>query len=97
VQPTLFDTDDAPTGAYGQPVEPAPARGWATAAEDKRLSAQCQAILDRLKQGEATNTELAAIALKYTSRLSDLRAAGIDVRVINRDHATGRVTYAIAS
>jgi hypothetical protein len=95
MQGSLFDID-APTGAYGQPVEPAPARGWATVAEDKRLSAQCQAILDRLKQGPATNSELSTIAIKYTGRISDLRAAGVDVRVIDRDRASGRVTYAIA-
>lgn len=44
-----------------------------------RLTGQNAAILDRLRQGPATNVELAAISLKYTSRLSDLRAAGYAV------------------
>ena len=47
------------------------------AAEDRpRLSRQCEAILALLRQQSRTNRELADVALKYTSRLSDLRAAG---------------------
>jgi hypothetical protein len=42
----------------------------------KRLTKQCQAILDRLREGPATSYELAGLALKYTSRVSDLRANG---------------------
>ena len=64
-------------------------------AEQKRLSGQNAAILARLEQGPATNRELAAVSLKYTGRLSDLRAAGYRVSVIERDYATGLVTYAL--
>jgi hypothetical protein len=46
-----------------------------------------------LHQGPATNREPAGLSLKYTSRLSDLRAAGYDVRVVERDYATGRTVY----
>ena len=42
----------------------------------KRLSGQNAAILERLRQGPATNAELAAMSLKYTSRVSDLRDHG---------------------
>ncbi len=42
----------------------------------KRLRGQSEQILRRLREGPATNRELAAIAMKYTSRLSDIRAAG---------------------
>ena len=45
-----------------------------------RLSEQTRAVYVRLCQGWATNAELAAIALKYTSRISDLRANGIAVK-----------------
>lgn len=49
-----------------------------------RLTGQNAAILDRLKVGPATNAELAEISMKYTSRISDLRAAirpaGLDVK-----------------
>ena len=48
---------------------------------------------NRLQQGPATNVELAALALKYTSRLSDLRAAGYTITVTARDYATGRTVY----
>lgn len=45
--------------------------------DDKgRLNAQCGQILDRLSRGPATNEELSQIALKYTSRISDLRKRG---------------------
>jgi hypothetical protein len=44
-----------------------------------RMSDQCVAIFNRLRHGPANNTELATIALKYTSRISDLRAAGYNV------------------
>ena len=48
-----------------------------------RLENQCRKILTLLKtrgnQG-ATNAELSRIALKYTSRISDLRDAGHDIR-----------------
>ena len=46
------------------------------------------AILERLRAGPATNVELAAMSLKYTSRLSDLRAAG---HVIECKRGPGRV------
>jgi hypothetical protein len=48
-----------------------------------RLETQCRKILQLLKdrgnQG-ATNAELSRIALKYTSRISDLRDSGHDIR-----------------
>ena len=39
-----------------------------------RLAGQNAAILTRLRQGPARNHELADIALKYTSRISDVRS-----------------------
>lgn len=61
--------------------------------ERPRLTGQNLAILERLQRGPATNRELAAISLKYTSRVSDLRAAGYNVVVVDRDRATGRTMY----
>lgn len=61
--------------------------------ERPRLSKQNEAILKRLQQGPATNFELNEIAMKYTSRISDLRAAGYNVVVVDRDRATGRTMY----
>lgn len=45
-----------------------------------RLSGQNQQILRELLRGPCTNTQLAGIALKYTSRISDLRKKGYDIR-----------------
>lgn len=63
--------------------------------EQPRLNRQTQAVLARLQSGPATNFELSAVALKYTSRISDLRASGYRVEIVERDHATGRVLYAL--
>ena len=67
-----------------------------TPAEEARLSDQCKAILSRLRKGPATNRELATIALKYTGRLSDLRAAGFKVEPVSHDRQTGLVTYQLS-
>jgi uncharacterized protein (UPF0128 family) len=59
-------------------------------AEVIKLAGQNLAILNRLQQGPATARELAELSLKYTSRVSDLRRAGHDVRCREAD---GRSTY----
>jgi hypothetical protein len=41
-----------------------------------RLSRQCRVLLERLQRGPATTDELSRISRKYTSRISDCRAAG---------------------
>jgi hypothetical protein len=61
--------------------------------EKPRLTGQNQSILERLQRGPATNRELAALSLKYTSRVSDLRAAGYNVVAVARDRATGITMY----
>lgn len=84
-QPDLFSARVAlPSRAV--PVEARP-----------RLSRQNAAILARLQQGPASNHELAQIALKYTSRLSEIKKAGYAVRIVSRDHETGRVVYALGA
>ena len=69
------------------------------APEQARLSGQSARILARLEQGPATNRELAEISLKYTSRVSDVRHylkdKGRNVKVIDRDHVTGRTVYGL--
>lgn len=83
-QPRFFDLPDPPIPAIAAP-----------APEQPRLRGQNARILARLQAGPASNRELAALSLKYTARLSDLRAAGYDVRVVTRDHHTGHVVYAL--
>ena len=85
-QPTLFPgfrglDELGPTGVTFSPVV------------QRRLSKQCAAILDRLQQGPATNSELARLALSYTRRLSDLREAGYTVDCYQRDEQTGLNWY----
>lgn len=74
-------------------LPPIPVNHTVHLAEAPRLSKQCAAILERLRSGPATNAELVGIALKYTGRISDLRKSGYDIRVIQRDHASGVNTY----
>lgn len=48
----------------------------------KRLSDQCRLILQLLRErgkDGATNTELPAIAIKYTGRISEIRGAGHNI------------------
>lgn len=66
-----------------------------TATEKRRLSDQCARILYRLRQGLATNVELAAISIKYTSRISHLRKRGYDVRCESCDKKTGVSVYSL--
>jgi hypothetical protein len=63
--------------------------------EAPRLSKQCAAILERLRLGPASNGELASIALKYTGRISDLRAAGFSIKVTEHNRHSGYVVYAL--
>jgi hypothetical protein len=61
-----------------------------------RLRGQCRWILDRLRRGPATNRELASYSLKYTGRISDLRAMGCAIDC-DEDRATGVATYRLVS
>lgn len=84
-QLTLFD----------QPPRITPRDTHLAKAERPRLAGQNLNILRRLQRGSATNRELAGISLKYTGRVSDLRAAGYDVRVVSADRASGITVYAL--
>ena len=66
-------------------------------AEARRLSGQTLAIVERLRKGRATNVELAALSLKYTARISDARAAGHAIEVVDRNHKTGLCVYELKS
>jgi hypothetical protein len=90
-QPTLFG--DAPIVDMSQPPATIPVNGSVDPREVKRLGEQCEALLARLRSGPASNRELSAIALKYTSRISDLRAAGYQVEAVSRNYETGETIY----
>ena len=55
-----------------------------TPEEAPRLTGQNAAVFLRLRRGPATNKELSAIALKYTSRISDLRERGFVIECFKR-------------
>ena len=61
--------------------------------ERPRLSRQCREILERLQAGPMTNAELAGVALKYTSRLSDIRKAGYRIKCTLIDAKRGLYRY----
>lgn len=63
--------------------------------ERPRLAHQCGAILERVARGRVTNSELARMALNYRARISELRQAGHDVRVVERNRKTGLVWYGL--
>ena len=44
--------------------------------DEHRLTGQNARILEMLQEGAVTTAELAAVALKYSGRISDLRKAG---------------------
>jgi hypothetical protein len=64
--------------------------------EAPRLTRQCAEILAAFRADtnhRQTNQELVRLALKYTSRLSDLRAAGYQIDVVKRDRYSGQTIY----
>ena len=71
-----------------QPVDP-----HLTAAEKPRLSRQAALILERLRQGSATNRQLMDIALRYGGRVHDLRRAGYTIEIDGVGSADGVTTY----
>lgn len=70
-----------------------PADPKVTKEEAPRLGRQCQAILDRLRIGPASNAELSGLALRYSARIHELNRAGCVIKIKNRDHKTGVVWY----
>lgn len=89
----LFDFDcNIDSTAKSRPVIE-PRDPGVTDEEKPRLRGQCLAILERLRQGPATNRELAAISLKYTGRISDLRRAGYAIPAPEEDRVSGHAVY----
>ena len=61
-------------GRSAEPTREAIRPHFADPEDTPRLTGQNAAILARLREGPAHNHELAQIALKYTSRISDIRS-----------------------
>ena len=82
-QKTLFDS--------GDPLELVHDHDPQLVPEDKpRLNRQCHAILARLREGTASNTQLVTIALRYSARIKELRDHGY---AIEMKRGNGGVNY----
>lgn len=91
--PDLFNTEHTPYGTVYKPIPPADPH--VSPAEAPRLSGQCKVILDMLRRGRVSNYQMSKVSIKHTSRVSDLRAAGHDIRVVERNAVTGVNWYAL--
>lgn len=65
-------------------------------AERPRLNRQSLEVLARLREGPASNGELAAITHRFSARFYDLRKAGYKIECVEKDAATGLRVYALA-
>lgn len=63
--------------------------------ESARLSRQSKLILARLREGAATNVQLARIGIRYSARIGELRGVGYQIEIIERNHETGVNVYAL--
>jgi hypothetical protein len=70
-----------------------PLNSTAPDAAKPRFTRQHQAILDRLEQGPATNTELVQIAQRFGARVKELRDAGYVIKQEAVSHARGVHRY----
>jgi hypothetical protein len=67
-------------------------------ADKPRLAGKAEAILAALRAGPKTNVELAHIGgIRYSARLAELKAVGVEWEITARDHATGVNTYTLIS
>lgn len=83
----LFDETGGPNR-----VQPSPA-----VAERKRLTRQAGLVLDRLREGPATNMELIPISTRFSARIFELRKAGCVIDTDCLDRAAGLSLYTLKS
>lgn len=88
-QKTLWDDEffaDLAAKRHARRTDPATShQSAADIVGSGRLSRQCDLILTRLRRGPACSLELAAIAIKYSGRISDLRARGYTIEASHED------------
>lgn len=65
--------------------------------ENARLSKQARDILAHLKRGPVSNTQLAELSKKYSSRIADLRDVGYEIECYDQNHTTGVSWYRLLS
>lgn len=85
---------DVPTAPKERKATPPPARDHNLArAAIPRVSRQALQVLELLRRGPATNRELLSVAIRYGSRIHDLRKAGYRIEIVAKDDASGLTTY----
>jgi hypothetical protein len=89
-QLSLFDAQSPPTRTLDP--TPTPCDPNASPGDRPRLTGQNATILALLRMGSCTNVELNRISLKYTSRISDLRAAGYRIKCHRGDGGVNTYT-----
>lgn len=76
-QGTLFDeTGAARVAPVSEPDTAPPVDPHIHPEDVPRVTGQNAQVLERLRQGPATNVELSGISLRYSARMFDLREAG---------------------
>jgi len=88
MQRDLFDIPIA------RKTDPATSHEAAAKVNKIRRGTQVHKILERLRRGPATNVELAELAIKYSGRVSDLRALGYNIQCVNQNEH-GVTTYVL--
>ena len=63
--------------------------------ERPRLTRQCLAVLERLRQGPATTMELIPISTRFSARLHELRKQGWIIETDRIDKASGVSLYTL--
>lgn len=98
VNVTLGTRDEFKRFLTGKIMPLTPAQTSLNFADQEALKGQSEAILKLLKRRRsagALNGELAEISLKYTSRVSDLRAAGWKIHAIREGGRSWRYMLAV--
>lgn len=87
---------DPPPPLFAQPVAAGVPAGRAPRRD--RMRSQMVRIVELFRgQREVSNRQLAAIALKYTGRMSDLRKLGYKFEITRRDMHTGECWYTMTA
>jgi hypothetical protein len=73
-QQSLFDAPRTARQEYDIPLN-----STVSKADMPRLNAQHHAILDRLREGPVTNTELSQICQRFGARLQEIKLAGFSI------------------
>ena len=85
-QATLFDTEGPPEPPEHVQIRMGKANPTVEEQDKPRLAGNRKRIIERLREGPATNAELSKIGgLRFGARIQELRKAGWDIEQSRRD------------